>query len=331
MNPSPLQSIQNKVDLQLWSTQSFGTESKPRYSVRTGDRPVNSIAFLPDNKRIAAGTWEGLIKIFSFEDGKLLATMTGHEKSVAAIACAPSGKHIVSGSLDKRLILWDGIAGKVISTLSRHAKPVSSVAYTSDGSHLLSASEDATVKVWRANLGAERRALRCASGHMNCVAFSPTTDSRLATGSSECALVVWDLATGAEVYRAEGHTRPIVAIEYSPSGEEIATAGEDGLVILWDANTGTRKLTYKGHNGPVNSISFGRSDGDKRIASGGDDFKVNVWDSRTGEAILPFIGHTSTVRHVAFDSKGKLVRLNSISHLASFRDVCLLLACVCVS
>lgn len=72
-------------------------ETKPRYMIRVGDKPVNSIAFMPDNKLIAAGTWEGLIKIFSIEEGKLLATLSGHNKSVASIAASPSGKHLVSG------------------------------------------------------------------------------------------------------------------------------------------------------------------------------------------------------------------------------------------
>lgn len=302
---SMLASASWDCEVKVWLTNG---EKKEKYSVSCGDRPLNSVAWGPEDKKLIVGTWDGTIKIISMdyeEEGKILATMAGHQKSVQSVAYSPSGKHMVSGSMDNELLLWDAQAAKLISSLSKHSKPVTSVAYTSDGSHLLSASADATVKVWDANLGTEKDQWTCESGWMNCCSYHPLDDTTLATGSSECYAIIWDTTNHLVKHRLDHHVRPITCIEYSPDGNYLATGAEDGTLAIWSADTGNLHAELEGHSANVTGMSW--SVDSTRLVTSSDDFTMCIWDPQNGAKIATLKGHDSAVRSVCFDPKGKML------------------------
>lgn len=292
--------------VKLWETR--GGQPECKQTITIGNKPINSCAFVNEDKQLMVATWDGKIKIFNIEDEKEVKVLQAHKKSVSTIAYSPLGKQMVSGGLDRDLILWDAQAGKPISTLTQHAKPITMVSYTADGSHLLSSSADFTTKVWDANLGQEKKCIKVECGNLLCCSFHPSIDTRLATGTSDCDVIVWDLTEGKQILKLEGHTRAVVCVEYSPDGKEIASSGEDGLIIIWNADTGEKIHNIKAHNGPISSIAWSPVKEDKRLVSGGDDFMIKIWNTDTAkETIESLSGHTSVVKGVCFDQRGKLI------------------------
>lgn len=297
--------------IKIWDCSN---EFKCRYTINTGERPVNCVTWSCDEKRVIAGLWDGTIKVFDIEDpivmgkeGVLVATLEGHTKSIQSIAVSPLGKHMASGSMDQTLLFWDAVSNKLISPLSQHSKPVTAVAFTKDGSHLLSASADSTVKVWMANLGTQLENYPAPSGsYMASCAFHPRDSSILATGSSECTVITWDLSTFEPLETMYGHTRPITCLEYSPNGEYIASASEDSFYV-WEAHTGKEAFSFAKEGNKINVNGLSWSPDGTRLATCSDDCMIRIWDmtsTKNVKAALTLKGHDSAVRSVQFDSQG---------------------------
>jgi WD40 repeat protein len=71
---------------------------------------------------------------------------------------------------------------------------------------------------------------------VNAVVFSPDK-LFVASAGDDQVVRIFDLATGREVNDLVGHTRPVLALAYSPDGKTIVTASEDGLVKLWASDS----------------------------------------------------------------------------------------------
>ncbi|KAM6516800.1 hypothetical protein FSOLCH5_007742 [Fusarium solani] len=129
------------------------------------------------------------------------------------------------------------------------------------------------------------------------VAFS-ADGQRLASGSVDRTVKVWDTATGACVQTLEGHGQSVYAVAFSADGQRLASGSVDKTVKVWDAATGACVQTLKGHGSSVFSVAFS-ADG-QRLASGSDDQTVKVWDAATGACVQTLeVGRVIT--HLSFD------------------------------
>jgi WD40 repeat protein len=83
--------------------------------------------------------------------------------------------------------------------------------------------------------GAETARLEGHRREINALAVLP--DGRLASGSDDLTIGLWDVSTGAETARLEGHEAWVRALAVLPDGR-LASASWDKTIRLWDAATG---------------------------------------------------------------------------------------------
>jgi WD40 repeat protein len=67
-------------------------------SLQGHDNTVLSVAFSPDGKYLASGSYDGKIKLWSIESQKEITTLQGHDNIVLSVAFSPDGKYLASGS-----------------------------------------------------------------------------------------------------------------------------------------------------------------------------------------------------------------------------------------
>jgi WD40 repeat protein len=102
------------------------------------------------------------------------------------------------------------------------------------------------------------------------VAFSPSGE-RIASGSNEGVLRVWEVATGSEVFEAR-QAREVVDVAFSPDGRWVASGGADGRAHVWDADTGARVVSLE-HSSraerSLRAVAFVEKNGRVRLATAG--------------------------------------------------------------
>jgi WD40 repeat protein len=149
------------------------------------------------------------------------------------------------------------------------------------------------------------------SGHSAavwCLAFSPD-GQRLATGSVDHTIKLWDVQTGREAITLRGHSDLVCAVAFRPDGHQLVSASHDSTVRVWDAtpSEGTPDpgcLTLRGPGAGVNAVAFHPRDR-RLVASADTDGTVRLWDVGNGEQIRTLHGRAEIVRGLAFSPDGQ--------------------------
>jgi dipeptidyl aminopeptidase/acylaminoacyl peptidase len=208
---------------------------------------VSSVAFSPDGRLLASGSYDNTIKLWEVASGRPRALPHGPHRrclfrGVQSRRAAPGLR------LQGRTIkLWEVASGREVRSLSG---PVWSVAFSPDGRLLASTSgslitSSVTIKLWEVATGREVRSLTL-TGHTGTVwsvAFSP--DLRLlASGScgkfdshDNCIrgeIKLWEVTSGREVRTLSGHTSWVLSVAFSPDGRLLASGSYDKTINLWD-------------------------------------------------------------------------------------------------
>ena len=185
-----------------------------------------------------------------------------------------------------------------------------------------------------------------AQSEIGAVAFSPDGKLLAAGGgyyerADDAAVRLWDVSTGKEVGKLEGHDRHILSVAFAPDGKTLASSSFDGTIRIWDvAKKATiRRMDCKGDQiafspdgkklavaerayirffdpasgellleitntgGWLESLSF--SPDGKTLAVAGGSSAIQLWDTTTGKEVLPHDGHLDAVGDVVFSADGK--------------------------
>ena len=102
--------------------------------------------------------------------------------------------------------------------------------------------------------------------------------TRLAVGSSDLTVTIWNVKAGTNVltlHRDPAHG--FRALAFSPDGRWLASGGTDCTVKVWDARTGAPLHTFRGHQGNVIRLKFVQLPEGLHLVSGSWDRTVKFW------------------------------------------------------
>ncbi|KAH6888553.1 hypothetical protein B0T10DRAFT_573325 [Thelonectria olida] len=257
---------------------------------------VNSVAFSPNDERLASGSIDETVKIWDVASGQ--CTQSLHIGiPVATVAFSVDGQLLAVGERNGEIGLREPTSGSCVKRLSGHEGDLEAVVFSPDGSFLASASSDRTIKIW--HLGTAKCTQTIQGYKAGTISFS--RDGRqFASALSDGTFGVWDTDTGSRVMQVGDDTHKITSVAFL-ADKLLATSSSDGTIGIWDLETGVCTQTLSGHHGFITSVvSLGQGRG---LASASFESDIRVWDA-TGACVQSLKGHNDAVRSLTF-SPGK--------------------------
>ena len=129
---------------------------------------------------------------------------------------------------------------------------------------------------------------RVGGGMGHVAEFAPDGETFVAADVQGHTASLRDAGTGQRLATLTGHSRPVLAVGYSPQGDVVATGADDGTARLWNARTGRPLHTLRAHEGAVLATKFDGAG--RRLATLGTDRAVRIWDVRSGRELQELVG-----------------------------------------
>jgi WD40 repeat protein len=120
--------------------------------------------------------------------------------------------------------------------------------------------------------------------HVRSLAFSPDSN-RLASGSTDGVIRIWDTHSGQLRLTLSGHTREVNSLAWNSGGSRLASTGWNDMSLrIWDTTTGQATKIIQ----DVGAEAVAWSPDDTRLATSGGGSGIRIWNPVTGEVILSF-------------------------------------------
>jgi predicted dehydrogenase len=306
---------------------------KPATQVKEFDDWVTSLAYAPNGKLLAAGTYEA-VKLWNTETKKFDATLKVKSGFARAVAFSPDGS-LLAGGAYQSVVLWDVATKEIRASLDGHRGYVTGVVFSPDGKMLATSSEDETARLWDVAKGAELSVLRGHSYPVQAVAFSPD-GQLLATAAGDETRVtkpgevkLWTVATGEEKLTLPEHKRAATGVAFSPDGKFLVSTSIDETANVYEIATGKALGYFGGHSRPTTCVVFAPGGNTVITGSGGRAKGMNevkLWERETGEEQAILAGHAAKVTAVALAPDGKTLASAGQDKLLALWDVGAVLA-----
>ncbi|MEM7125319.1 MAG: BTAD domain-containing putative transcriptional regulator [Chloroflexota bacterium] len=282
---------------------------------------ILEIAFSPDGMFMAAGTFNGQVRIWHTGNSHLLHVFPNHSGAVWSVCFSPDGQMLASAD-DKTVRFWKFGSQpttnqpEMIQVLPNHFG-CKSICFSPDGKRFAS-TDDEKVCLWdisELHSSCQVKATQTLHGHSGmiwAICFSPD-GQMLASGGEDHTIHLWDVCGAEPFYNAQqlyiigGHEAAVTSLSFRPkisldSSEHpdsaiststihhiLVSGSVDQTVRLWsvpskDSSEPIGEIqSLQRHTGQIWSTCF--SPNGQMLATAGDDWSVRLWDMRRIETV----------------------------------------------
>jgi WD40 repeat protein len=266
-------------------------------------RVVRCVAFSPDGKTLASGSWDASVKLWDVANRQLMVTLPIESGPIACLAFSNDGETLATVGKEGLIKLWNVKTHQLIFTLEERRaariafSPVGTLLAIGYGHPIYSNQDGGPVKLWDYVTHQVVKTFPPGSR----LAFSPN-GRILAAGCNNNTLKLWDVEMGQEM-RNLNSPGEVVCLSFAPDGKTVAAGNWAGEVQRWNVATGERLSPLLGHTAEVWSLAF--SPDGRMLATGSADQTVRFWNVTTGKEESKLTGHGSEVTAVAFAPDGQ--------------------------
>jgi eukaryotic-like serine/threonine-protein kinase len=295
-------------------------ESGKEQGILQADSAVLAVTFSMDGLRLAAGSQEGLILLWSSPQSKVRTMRAKDVGRFIHVAFSPDGQRIAGGA--KKIVLWDARTGRELKMFPQ-VRSYQRIAWCPVNSWLAGVHEDKltdpTTGEFKTILDPPGMTTRTYGAGLGW-AFS-RDGKMVANAGGRHSAGVWDAITG-KLIRTFTMPDPFVSgVAFHPDGKLLAVARGHGMAVprgsvkVWNIKSGREVLSLEdGIEDGVWSVAYSP---DGKLLAGASGYphaeeklgaiagEVWVWDAQTGAVVYRLRGHPSGTWSVSFTPDSK--------------------------
>lgn len=165
---------------------------------------------------------------------QLVRSLKPHGTPVVVLAVDRTSTLLATGGTDGSIKVWDIAGGYVTHTFRGPSVLVSALHFFEIASN---ARKPAEADEPKESVKRKRRKSKGATEDVDDNEGSTTTRFRLASGSQDGKVRVWDLHKRSVVASLDSHVSDVQGIDYSPDQNTLVTAGRDKTIRWWDTRS----------------------------------------------------------------------------------------------
>lgn len=265
-----------------FSTGVFGLWEMPTFTnvhtLSISQEKISSVAINKTGEWLVFGATKlGQLLVWEWQSESYILKQQGHYYDMNTLSFSQDGQNIATGGDDGKVKVWNTNSGFCYVTFTDHSSSVSCVEFAKQGQVLFTASLDGTVRAYDLVRYRNFRTFTSPTPvQFSSLAVDPSGDVVCAGSLDSFEIYMWSVQTGKLLDILTGHTAPVSALQFSPTGNQLASASWDRSVRLW-AVFGRSKLSEPFELGSdVLALAF-RPDG-RELAASTLDGQIVFWD-----------------------------------------------------
>jgi WD40 repeat protein len=189
-----------------------------------------------DQKFIATGGPDKLVKLYSTATGELVNKMKKHTDWVTAAEFSPDAKYLATGDRSGGIVIWEASTGREVNVIASHKQQITSLNWRS-AKLIAASSEDGFVKTFNATEGDEVKSTRTHSSGTLHAAINQ--NGWIVTCGRDKRIYTWDPNVARKASIAVDADLP-VRVAFTYDAKKVIGADWKGNVFVWDATKGTK-------------------------------------------------------------------------------------------
>ena len=273
------------------------------------------VTFDRTGEYILTGADDSLVKIWSVNDGRLLATLRGHSGHITDFSINFENTLLATASEDKQIRIWNLKTTAPVAILSGHTQAITSVRFCplilkdENSRYLVSTGNDGCVCFWKWNVRTsefDSKPLKFIERpKAGCKILGSSFSSGgtfLAVGSTDHHIRVYHVDAPVEptkILEIEVHTDQVDSLQFSNRSLRFVSGSKDGTAHIWYyekqewKNIQLKMSERLPHEPVVDEVELkkikvnmvGWNCDDSFVLTSASDNSLRVWDSKTGKLV----------------------------------------------